>query len=140
MPLRTREGQVAMLHSSSTHWKHTFSLDLFLSDGYIAVNGILSGSQSYGRETLITARRQPRGGDQVPGRPREEVALFDQDHSWEREVAEFADCVVHDRPVSVGTSEDALRAMELVYRIYQGDDSWWTRVQQGEAVRIEGQR
>lgn len=136
--LRTRDGQVAMLHSSATHWKHTFSLEIFLTDGYIAVNGILSGSQSYGRETLTTARRQPAGAGDVVGRPREEVAFFDHDHSWAREVDEFANCIVHDRPVTVGTSEDARRAMELVYRIYQGDESWWGRAEHVAPAKAGG--
>jgi predicted dehydrogenase len=120
--LRNARGQVAMLHSSATQWKHRFSLDIFLSEGYVAVNGILSGTRSYGRETLVVARRQP-DESRAPGDPREEITFFDEDYSWRTEVAEFADCIVRDRPVLVGTSEDALRAMELVFRIYE-DDHW----------------
>lgn len=136
--LRNKEGQVAMLHSSATQWRHLFSLEIFLSEGYLSVNGILSGTRSYGRETLIMARRQSEGEGSVPGNPREEIAYFDRDHSWAREVAEFADCILHDMPVTVGTSEDALRAMDLVYRIYYGDETWWKRLQV-EDVR-EGRR
>jgi len=136
--LRNKEGQVAMLHSSATQWKHLFSLEIFLSEGYLEVNGILSSTRSYGRETLIMARRQFGGEGYALGNPREEIMYFDQDHSWAREVAEFADCILHDRPVTVGTSEDALRAMELVYRIYEGDETWWERLQAEEVLEGRG--
>jgi predicted dehydrogenase len=122
--LRNKRGQVAMLHSSSTQWKHVFSLEMFLSEGYLAINGLLSGTRSYGRETLITARRQFGGEGYTLGRPREEVTTFDEDRSWSRETEEFAACVRDGRPVRHGTSQDALRAMELVKRIYEGDETW----------------
>ena len=35
--LKTSENKVAMLHSSATQWKHKFSLDLFLEDGYLCI-------------------------------------------------------------------------------------------------------
>ena len=129
--LRNAGGQVAMLHSSSTQWKHIFSLEVFLAGGYIVVNGILSTTRSYGRETLVVARRQFDANDAPLGRPREETVYFDEDRSWGREVAEFADCILHDRPVSVGTPEEAVRAMELVYRIYQDDATWSERFLEG---------
>jgi len=46
--LRDEAGHIAMLHSSSTQWKHRFSLEIYLSDGYLSVNGILSSTRSYG--------------------------------------------------------------------------------------------
>lgn len=137
--LRSARGEVAMLHSSATQWKHRFSLEIFLSGGYVAVNGILSSTRSYGRETLVVARRQP-DETRAPGDPREETTFFDEDSSWAAEVAEFTDCILRDRPVVVGTSEDALRAMELVYRIYEDDKSWLGSLSAGEtrAVREGG--
>jgi predicted dehydrogenase len=130
--LRNATGQVAMLHSSSTQWKHVFSLEIFLSEGYIAVSGILSGTRTYGRETLVVARRQIEAQDHQPGNPREEVTYFDEDRSWAREVAEFADCICYDRPVAVGTPTDALNVMELVYRIYRDDRMWSQRLLERE--------
>lgn len=125
--LRNAQGQVAMLHSSSTQWKHLFSLEIFLSDGYVAINGILSGTRSYGREHLVVARRQFDGDGYVLGRPREEVTYFDTDLSWRRELEEFARCVWDGAPVVHGTSRDALEALRLVYRIYRQDDDWWAK-------------
>ena len=80
---------------------------------------------SYGRETLAVARKSF-----VPGKvgtPDEQIHYFDDDLSWEREIEEFVDCMQNDRPVRVGTSEDAMKVMELIRRIYQADPSWTTR-------------
>lgn len=121
--LRDAEGRIGMLHSSSTQWKHKFSLELYLSEGYLSVNGILSSTRSYGDETISMARRQFDDGF-AQGKPREEIIYFDTDPSWELEVADFMDCVVNDKPVVSGTSLDALKAMQLVYAIYENDASF----------------
>jgi predicted dehydrogenase len=118
--LRDVHGRIAMLHSSATQWKHRFSLDIYLSEGYLSVNGILTSTRSYGDETITVARRKFDEGFAV-GKPREEIIYFDTDPSWEMELAEFVDCVLNDKPPQHGSSEDALRVMELVYRIYEND-------------------
>jgi len=126
--LRNKKHQVAMLHSSSTHWKHTFSLEIFLEEGYFIVKGILSSTRSYGQgERLIVARRQFEDKSFAVGNPKEEVAYFNQDRSWELEVREFVECIKNDKKVTVGSSEDALKAMELVHKIYSADTKWITR-------------
>ena len=51
--LRGEGGHVAMLHSSATHWNHTFRLEIYLTDGYLVLDGFLTGSGTYGRETLV---------------------------------------------------------------------------------------
>jgi predicted dehydrogenase len=121
--LRDRAGRIAMLHSSSTHWKHRFNLEIFMSDGYLSVNGILSSTRSYGDETITVARRQ-FDDSFATGKPREEVIYFDTDPSWELEIADFVDCIQKDTPVTHGSSEDALKAMELVFAIYEQDEVW----------------
>jgi len=118
--LRDAAGRIAMLHSSSTHWRHRFSLEVFLSEGYLTVNGILSSTRSYGDETISVARRQFDSGF-AQGTPREEVIYFDADPSWEREVDEFLRHVIEDTPVATGNSEQALKAMRLVFAIYEND-------------------
>lgn len=118
--LRDAQGRIALLHSSSTHWKHRFTLEIFMSDGYLSVNGILTSTRSYGDETISVARKQFQGGVEM-GKPREEIIFFDTDPSWEREVAEFLQHIRGNTPVESGTSEQALRAMELVFAIYRND-------------------
>jgi predicted dehydrogenase len=118
--LRSAEGRIAMLHSSSTQWKHRFNLEVFMSEGYLIVNGILSSTRSYGDETISVARKRFAPGF-TQGKPTEEIIYFDHDPSWEQEVAGFFDNVLNDTPVEMGTSEQALKAMELVFAIYEGD-------------------
>jgi predicted dehydrogenase len=121
--LRDGEGRIAMLHSSSTQWKHRFNLELYTSQGYLSVNGILSSTRSYGDETITVAHRR-FDESTATGKPREEIIYFDTDPSWELEVAEFVNAIRNDGPIRYGTSQDALAAMALVYRIYEADESW----------------
>jgi predicted dehydrogenase len=121
--LRDTQGRVAMLHSSSTQWKHRFTLEIFMSDGYLSVNGILSSSRSYGEETISVARRQFDEGF-AQGNPREEIIYFDTDPSWALEVADFLEYIDKDSPVETGSSKDALKVMKLVTAIYENDPAF----------------
>ncbi|MCZ6775457.1 MAG: gfo/Idh/MocA family oxidoreductase, partial [Ignavibacteria bacterium] len=116
--LRNAHGQIAQLHSSSTLWKHTFRLEMGLEGGYLVVNGLLSRTGSYGRETLIIGRKPGDAEDSAIGNPREEVVYFDKDLSWHLQLKEFVDCIQKDLPVGDSSSLDALRVMELVAKVY----------------------
>jgi predicted dehydrogenase len=107
------------LHSSATLWKHTFRLDVILEDGYLTVEGLLSKTGSYGREKLIVGKRQFENEASAIGNPTEEVTYFDRDESWEREVNEFVTCIDQNRPVTNGSSADALRVMTIIDRAYR---------------------
>lgn len=123
--MRNARGQVGMLHSSATQWKHTFSLEIYLEKGYLAVSGILSSTRSYGQGEKLIVARNPRNPDTAAlGNPREELIYFDKDLSWSLEIDEFVDCIRTGKPVGTGSSHDALRAMELVHAIYEADGGW----------------
>jgi predicted dehydrogenase len=119
--MRTADGVVGMLNSSATQWRHRFHLDINLSGGSVILGGILSGSKSYGAETLTVVRADPQrdGGD-----PREVVTRYNHDPSWDEEVRAFAAAVIDGAPITSGTSDDALETMRLVYRIYYADPHW----------------
>lgn len=119
--MRNERGQVASLHSSATLWKHTFRLEIFLELGYMVVSGLLSKTGSYGRETLVVGKRQFEDESFALGNPREEITYFDRDLSWYSEVDDFVRCISEDAPVVNSSSEDALRIMELIDRIYHDD-------------------
>ena len=121
--MRTRDGVVAMLNSSATQWRHRFQLDINLQRGSLIFGGILTETKSYGAETLTVVRADP---DNDRGDPTEEVSRYTQDQSWDTEVATFADCLLNNRPIVHGTSEDALRTMQLVFKIYYADATWRT--------------
>jgi predicted dehydrogenase len=117
--LRGVEGQTAQLHSSATLWKHTFRLEVGLQEGYLAAQGLLSKTGSYGRETLTIGRKSSRNELTAVGNPREEVVYFDQDLSWELQVVELIKCIREDLPVSDSSTLDALRVMEIIDAVYQ---------------------
>jgi predicted dehydrogenase len=119
--LRGEGGRVAMLHSSSTHWNHTFRLEMYLTEGYLVLEGFLTGSGTYGRETLVIGRRDWNDANSAQGRPLEERYYFDEDQSFKREVDDFVRCISTGDPVVSGSSLDALHAMELVTRVYADD-------------------
>lgn len=49
---------------------------------------------------------------------------FLQDNSWKDEIFEFADAIVNDKPITFGSSNDALETMKLVFKIYYNDINW----------------
>jgi predicted dehydrogenase len=118
--MRDTHGRIAMLHSSATQWQHRFQLEIILTNGFLQLNGILSGSKSYGQEKLVVGRRD----EADTGTLREEVVNYLEDNSWRDEVNEFADAISSRTRITVGTSADALATMQLVYKIYYADSDW----------------
>jgi len=121
--MRTADGVVALLHSSATQWRHRFHLEMALARGAVILSGILSGSKSYGAETITVAYATENGG----GDPREVTIRYNEDNSWRDEIAEFVDCILEDKPIVSGSSLEALKSMHLVYRIYCADPEWRRR-------------
>jgi 1,5-anhydro-D-fructose reductase (1,5-anhydro-D-mannitol-forming) len=122
--LKSSNDIVASLHSSATQWRHTFRLELYTSNGFISIDGILSSSGAYGVETLTVAlNRLDRDGNPVPNPECKEIR-YTEDYSWDRETAEFHDAIAGDLPIACGTSEQALEAMLLVESIYAADPHW----------------
>lgn len=119
--MRTADGVVGMLNSSATQWRHRFHLDINLERGSLILGGILSGTKSYGAETLTVVQADP---DNDRGDPKEQVTHYNRDPSWDDEIIAFADSVLNDKPVQSGTSEDALNTMQLVFKIYYADPLW----------------
>ena len=118
--MQTKDGVVAMLHSSASQWRHRFMLEIGMTKGAITLSGILSGSKSYGEETLTITQR----GENDMGDPHEETMRYNSDSSWSLEVAEFADAILNGGEIANGSSLDALKTMELVYKIYCADPAW----------------
>lgn len=119
--MRNREGCVAMLHSTATQWQHKFRLEITLREALLELTGILSGTKSYGDERL---RIIPKKDGSSVGSFLEITNSYLDDNSWECEVDEFADIIINDKKVLNGNSADALRVMELVYKIYCADEAW----------------
>ncbi len=120
--MKNKTGQIASLHSTATEWQHRFRLEIILEEGLIELSGILSGSKSYGSETLKIIQRED---GKKTGSREERMYTFLNDNSWKQEVDEFADCILNNKEVENGTSIDALKIMEMIFDIYKADSNWW---------------
>ncbi|SMF75474.1 Gfo/Idh/MocA family protein [Pseudobacteriovorax antillogorgiicola] len=118
--MKTNNGIIGMLNSSATQWRHRFNLEISLSEGAVILSGILSGSKSYGAETITIVRKN----DDDMGDPLEETIRYNKDLSWKREIDEFQDCIDFDKPILNGSAFEAMQTMKLVYRIYCSDPKW----------------
>jgi len=121
--MRDEKRRVAILHSTATQWQHRFILDIALTKGALSLQGILSGSKSYGQERLYVIRRSEKN----VGSQEEQIINYLEDNSWKDEVYEFAEAIVNNQLVKTGTSHDALMTMKLVYKIYCSDLEWKKR-------------
>lgn len=121
--MRTDDGVVAFLHSTATQWRHRFNLDITLEKGGLILEGILSGTKSYGAETLTVIAK----GEDDMGDPRETMTRYNEDPSWVDEIGGFADTILSGEPVTDGSSLEAWKTMELVYQIYCSDPQWQTQ-------------
>ena len=118
--MKSKKGVIAQLHSSVTLWRHNFRLHITCELGGLILNGILSSTKSYGAETLTVVYKS----DDELGDPKEIKTRYNNDPSWEQEVFDFAESIVHNKPIKTGSSNDALETMKLVYRIYCADKDW----------------
>ena len=119
--MRSSDGVVAMLHSSATQWRHRFHLDINLERGSLILGGILTGTKSYGAETLTVVQADP---DNDGGNPKEQTTRYNKDPSWEEEINTFSEFILKDKPVNQGTSNEALETMQLIFKIYHADEAW----------------
>ncbi len=119
--MKNNSGQVAMVHSSATQWKHQFLMDIYLEKGYLTIDGILSSTGTYEPETLKVARcLYDPNGYPLPN-PQETLTLYEEDKSWYLEVDDFVRCIREDKRVELGSSQDAYKVMELIQKIYRAD-------------------
>jgi predicted dehydrogenase len=111
--------QNAVLHSSATLWRHRFQLEIGLEKGYLTVQGLLSKTGSYGRETLIVGHRQFEDEADAVGNPSEEITYFDRDLSWKMEVDNIVECIKNDKPVTACSSAEAYKVMKIIEKAYR---------------------
>ena len=116
--LKNKKGQVASLHSTMAQWRYLFSLEIFLMEGYIVINGLLSKSGRYGQEQLAYSINQ-KPSPMMAVHSEHHVSKFDNDLSWDLEVDEFTEAVKNNKSIKVGNTDDALKLMTLVEKIYE---------------------
>ncbi|MDB9893963.1 Gfo/Idh/MocA family oxidoreductase [Flavobacteriaceae bacterium] len=120
--MQSDNNVIASMHSSATQWKHKFLLEICFEEGYINLDGILSGTRSYAPEKLIIGRREFEDVTFAMGKPKESIVYFENDHSWNLEVDEFIGAVNGDGIIKEGTFKDAYETLSLVQRVYENSE------------------
>ena len=113
-------GKVASLHSTMSQWRHLFSLEIFLEKGYMVLNGLITSSMSYGEETLSIAKN--RSTAPAATWQDEVITKYVNNNSWRYEMDHFFDAVENNVPVTIGNSDDALKLMRIIDKVYDQKD------------------
>jgi predicted dehydrogenase len=109
---RSRTSPWAMLHVSWTEWKNLFSIEIYCRTAKIQVDGLV---RSYGPQRL----RIYRMGEELGPPAVQELDYPNEDHSWEREWANFVAAVdAGDERLLNGDLSDARYAWEQIEAAY----------------------
>ncbi len=119
--MKSPTGVVAQLHSSATQWRHVFNLEITLEKGSLILEGLLTGSKSYGDEVLTVITSDPLK-DQ--GTPQQSTSKYNKDVSWDNEIKYFSDSLKNNTPIERGSIDDAIATMKLIETIYKADPIW----------------
>jgi predicted dehydrogenase len=119
--MKSPSGLVAQLHSSATQWRHVFNLEITLERGSLILGGLLTGSKSYGDETLtmITSDLSKDNGT-----PHESTSKYNEDVSWDNEIKYFVNSLAENTIIERGSIHDAMETMKLIEVIYKADPIW----------------
>jgi predicted dehydrogenase len=117
----TETGSVAQLHSTMTQWRHLFSLEVFLENGYMVLNGLKTSSNTYGNEVLSIAKN--RSTTPAATWEDEERITYNTNTSWRSEIDHFFDAILNDIGITIGNSSDALNVMKTIEMIYSNGKS-----------------
>jgi len=115
--MRSKKNIVAMIHSTATQWQHQFRVEITLEKALINLTGILSGSMTYGDETIEVQEK-------ILNNKKKKFQKFKKDFSWKREVEEYINAVKYNKNIKNGTIHDSLKVMEMIDKIYTSDTSW----------------
>ena len=116
--MRDKNGVIASIHSTATQWQHKFRIEITTKYALIELKGILSGTKSYGKESLRIIKRSQKSlnGYKIKSR-----YYFNKDNSWKEEIDEFANIILEKLPVKTGNILDALKVMDMIEKIYHAD-------------------
>ena len=113
--MKDRKGVIASIHSTATQWEHKFNIEITCQKGMVILSGILSSTKSYGKEQLIVLKK-------FKNRIKKKYFTFKKDNSWRDEIKEFAELIKKGSKVKIGSSFQALNAMEVIEKIYKSDN------------------
>ncbi len=91
-----------------------------MEKGYMVLNGLITSSMSYGKEILAIAKN--RSAAPAATWQDEVKTEYMSNNSWRYEMQQFFDAIHEDKPIKIGNSEDALRLMKVIDKIYAQKD------------------
>lgn len=112
-----RTGICASIHSTMTQWRYIFSLEVFLEEGSIILNGLKTSSGVYGEEQLTVKTNNSHTVSASFETEMQEI--YDIDTSWASEVLHFLEAIEEGTQIELGNSNDALNVMRLMDKIYE---------------------
>jgi predicted dehydrogenase len=104
-------GLCASLHSTMTQWRYIFSLEIFMEKGSLILNGLKTSSGAYGDEVLTI-----KYNDNLS---HSEEIIYHEDISWKSEILHFFDCISKCKQPQYGNTEDAIKLMGIIDKIYK---------------------
>lgn len=107
----------ASLHSTITQWRHLFSLEIFMTNGYMVLNGLKTSSNSYGKEELTVAKNRTRLPRAIS--IKEKKFIFKIDNSFKNETNIFINNIIKKKKFKQCNSNEALELMRLIKKIYK---------------------
>ena len=118
--MRSKNGVICSIHSTATQWQHKFNMEITFSNGTIILEGILSGTKTYGKETLkIFPGAKPYLFKGKTAKTKK--FYFAKDTSWADEIDEFAEVIMKNKKVMYGNIYDSLAVMMMIDKIYKND-------------------
>jgi predicted dehydrogenase len=118
--MRSKNGVISSIHSTATQWQHKFNMEITFSNGAIILEGILSGTKTYGKETLkIFPGAKPYLYKGKTAKTKK--FYFNKDTSWSDEIDEFAEVINKNKQVKYGDIYDSLAVMIMIDKIYKND-------------------
>lgn len=112
-----KTGITASLHSTMSHWRHLFSLEIFLTNGYLTLNGLKTPSGLYGNEVLTISNKNKV----IKETEISKDIMYKIDNSWISEVGCFFDSIKNNTNIKIGSSKDALNLMNIIDNIYSNN-------------------
>jgi len=107
----------ASLHSTLTQWRHLFSLEIFLTKGYIVINGLITPSKKYGEE-VINVSKNVKTFPEIKWKYLCKKK-FNLDDSFNKETNLFIESIINKKTINIGNLQQAISCMKILDKIYK---------------------
>jgi 1,5-anhydro-D-fructose reductase (1,5-anhydro-D-mannitol-forming) len=111
--MATKTKISASLHSTLTQWRYLFSLEIFLEQGSLVLNGLRTRSGNYGDETLFFRSRNATSSIA------DYTVEYNINNSWNREMDAFFNAIRGQSSYAFCGIREAQEIMLLMEKIYK---------------------